>query len=95
MRVGIIRVDFHLPRTHSLKEKRRPLKSLIERMQNRFHCAAAEVDFQDLYQRTAIGISLVSADGKHLARMMQTITEYLHENPEMQVLNIQQETVGQ
>ncbi len=94
MRVGIMRVEFHLSQSHSLKEKRRPLKSLLERLRNRFHCSAAEVDFQDLHQRAAVGVSMVAADGRQLARMMQAVVEYIHNNPDMQVLNVEQESLS-
>ena len=92
MRVGILRVELQVPDSRSLKDKRRPLKSLIERLQNRFQCAVAEVDHHDLHQRAAIGIAVVADDGSHLAQRLQTVRGFVEGNPDMRVLDILEET---
>ena len=92
MRVGILRVEFHSPDARSLKAKRGPVKSLVERLQNRFRCAVAEVDHQDLHQRVALGIALVASDGEQLNRQLQSVRQYVEANAEMAVLDIQIET---
>ncbi len=91
MRVGVFRVELQIPAARSLKDKRRPLKSLIAQLQNRFHCAVAEVDHQDLHRRAALAVALVAADGKHLARLMQTVREFIERQRDLQVLDIQRE----
>lgn len=94
MRVGWLRVDLLIPMSHSLKEKRRPLKSLIERLKTRFHVSAAEVDCQDLHQRAAVGVALVAADGASLAEQMRAVKEFIYNNPDCQVLNIDERSLG-
>jgi len=89
MRVGLLRVELQIPDSRSLKDKRRPLKSLLERLQNRFHCAVAEVANQDLHQRGTLGIALVSGDGRQLARCLQAVTDFIQNNPDMLVLDLQ------
>lgn len=94
MRMGFMRVTLLVPMSHSLKEKRRPLKSLLEKLRNRFHVAAAEVDAQDLHQRAVVGIALVAADGGQLAKQMQAVREFVYADPELQTLDIEEETLG-
>ena len=43
----------------SLKEKRMIVKSLIAKLQNRFHVSAAEVDEQDIHQIIVIGVAAI------------------------------------
>ncbi len=90
MVTACLRVDLHLPYAHSLKEKRRPLKSLLEKLRNRFNVAAAEVDCQDLHQRAVVGLAFVASDGGHLAKEMQTVREFIYNNPDFQVLEIRE-----
>lgn len=94
MRMGFMRVSLMLPASHSLKEKHRPLRSLMEKVRNRFHVSVAEVDAQDLHQRAVVGIAFVAADGGVLAREMQAVKEFIHNNPECQILDIEEQTLG-
>lgn len=94
MRVGWLRIELYLPASHSLKEKRRPLRSLLEKLRNRFHVSAAEVDCQDFHQRAVVGVAMVAADGGSLADYMRAVKEFILANPECQVLDIREETLG-
>ncbi len=94
MRMGFMRVDLLLPGSHSLKEKRRPLRSLMEKLRNRFHVSVAEVDLQDLHGRAVVGVAFVASDGGVLAREMQEVREFIYNNPEFQVLDIADRTLG-
>jgi hypothetical protein len=89
MRVGVIRLELRLPGARSLKEKRRPLRSLIEQIRNRFHCAVAEVDHQDTWQRAAVGIAVVAADEKGLRTVLEGMRRLLAHHPEWTVLDLQ------
>ena len=50
-------VQLHLPESRSLKDKRQVVKSIKERIRNRFNVSIAEVDYLDLWQRCAIAIA--------------------------------------
>jgi uncharacterized protein YlxP (DUF503 family) len=73
MFVGIVRVELHLPQSGSLKAKRQVIRSLKERIRVRVHAAVAEVEFQDLWQRAALGVAVVSADAGHAREMLQAV----------------------
>jgi len=94
MRMGFMRVTLLIPMSHSLKEKRRPLRSLVEKLRNRFHVSVAEVDAQDMHQRAVVGVAMVAADGGVLAREMGAVKEFIYTNPDCQVLDIAEETLG-
>lgn len=90
MVTACLRVDLHLPYSHSLKEKRRPLKSILEKLRNRFNVAAAEVGYQDLHQRAVVGVAFVASDGGQLAKEVQAVREFIYNNPDFQVLEIRE-----
>jgi uncharacterized protein YlxP (DUF503 family) len=89
-----MRFDLMVPMAHGLKEKRRPLKSLMEKLRNRFQVAVAEVDCQDLHQRAVVGVALVAADGGNLAERMRAVREFVENNPDCRILDIQEATMG-
>lgn len=60
MVVGIAVCELHLPESRSLKDKRRVVKSLVERIHQRYRVSIAETDFHDLLQRSEIAIAVVA-----------------------------------
>ena len=62
MVVGLGIITFRLHDCHSLKGKRKVIKSIIKQMQNRFNISVAEVGANDVYQRAEIGFALVGND---------------------------------
>lgn len=66
MYYGVARLEFLVPHSQSLKEKRSVLNRLKGRLESRFHLSLAEVDYQDLWQRGALGVAVVAL-GPHSA----------------------------
>ncbi len=60
MIVGLLTLDLHIPGSNSLKSKRLVIKSLIDRIKNKFNVSVSEVDAQNLWQRSIIGIAYVA-----------------------------------
>jgi uncharacterized protein YlxP (DUF503 family) len=62
MIVGVLRLTFHIPSARSLKDKRRVVLKVRDRIRSRFDVSIAEVDAQDLHQRAVFGVAVVSSD---------------------------------
>lgn len=60
MIVSMIQFIFEIPGVDNIKEKRRIIRSVRDRLQRRFHLSAAEVDLQDSLSFAQIGGALVS-----------------------------------
>jgi hypothetical protein len=60
--VASLNVSLYLPGCNSLKEKRQRLKSIKERLRNKYNVAVAEVGGQDLWQRCELGVVTVATD---------------------------------
>jgi len=71
MNIGVCKVKLRLPENLSLKGKRRVLKSITARVRNKFNVSVAEIDDNDLWQLSTLGIccphwesvALVTASG--------------------------------
>ncbi|MBI5740018.1 MAG: DUF503 domain-containing protein [Nitrospirae bacterium] len=73
MIVGLLTLDLHILEAQSLKEKRFVIKSLIERIKNKFNVSVAEVDANDLWQRAVIGIAFVSNETVMVNKVFEQI----------------------
>jgi uncharacterized protein YlxP (DUF503 family) len=62
MIVGVVTWDLHLEGCASLKDKRRILKSLKDRLHRRFNVSVAETGHHDLWQRSELSCSVVATD---------------------------------
>lgn len=62
MVVGVIGWELQLFEPQSLKEKRRLVKSVKERLRNRFNVSVAETDHHDVWQRAEITACVVATD---------------------------------
>lgn len=71
MIVGLITWELHLDACHSLKEKRQIVKSLKDRLHQRFNVSAAETDHQDLWQRAELSACVVSTDRRHAEQVLR------------------------
>ncbi len=56
MIIGFLSLEIYIPYSHSLKEKRKRLSSLRNRLKNRYNVAFAELDYHKKWQRTKIGV---------------------------------------
>ncbi len=77
MTVGIARIVFRLHGNQSLKDKRKVVKSLIEKSRHRFNVAVAEVGDQDLHQRTTLGIAVIGSDGRVLNSVLDRVVGFM------------------
>ena len=71
--VGVLTLELRLDDSHSLKDKRHTVKSLKDRLRGKFNVAVAEIDFQDMWQRSLISAVTVSADRAHAEQVLQSV----------------------
>ena len=81
----------HAPWVHSLKEKRMIVKSLLARLQNKFHVSAAEIDEQDTHQFIVIGIAAIIPHNAMADSLMDEISRFVEENCEAEVVQEERE----
>lgn len=79
MRIGICVVELYMPGITSLKGKRSVVKSVKEKLKNRFNVSVAEIDSLDLHQRTTIGIAMVGNDSRKLNSELDKIVDHVEE----------------
>ena len=61
MIVGLLTLELHFPHARSLKDKRTELQGIKDRIRRHHNAAVAELDHQDVWQRTRLGIVTINA----------------------------------
>ena len=87
MKIAAMTFRLHAPWVHSLKEKRMIVKSLIAKLQNKFHVSAAEIDEQDTHQIIVIGIAAIVPHNAMADSMMEEISLFVEENTEAEIID--------
>lgn len=87
MIIAAVTFRLHAPWVHSLKEKRMVAKSLITRLQNRFHLSAAEIDEQDTHQIIVIGAAAIVPHNAMADSLMDEISVFVEANTEAEIVD--------
>jgi len=89
--VGVCKIELLIPGCSTLKEKRKILKSVKERIFQRFKVSIAEVDHQDKWQRTELGIAMVSNETVIVDQTFSLIERFIENDGRTQILNWEQQ----
>ena len=76
---------------HSLKEKRSIVKSLIAKLQNRYHVSAAEIDEQDTHHIIVIGLAAIVPHNAMADSLMEDISLFVEENTDAEIIDEERE----
>ena len=87
MKIAVMSFRLHASWVHSLKEKRMIVKSLVTKLQNKFHVSAAEIDEQDILQIIVIGVAFIVPYNAMADSMMDEIAMFVEENTEAELLD--------
>ena len=96
MNVAVCVVTLHLLDTHSLKEKRGLLQSLMTRLRGRFNVSIAEVEDQDDIHQGVLGISCVNTAAGHAQETIDSVVRFMESEivGRAEVVDIQTEVLG-
>ena len=93
MVVGLLVVDCLLGKGHSLKEKRQVLLSLTQRIRNRYNISIAEIDHQNLWQRSKLGVACVNSEWQATERILNNIVRIMEHEPRFTLLNFEYQKI--
>lgn len=92
MDILLMKITIRNSWVNSLKEKRMILKSLISRLGNKFNISIGEIDSQDNHKIAVIGIAAVCGDVKIAYNLKEKIIDFIEENSDGEIINIEEET---
>ena len=87
MLVGIYQIELFIPESGSLKSKRFVLKSLKDRIRNKFNVSVAEVDENEKWQRATLGIAMVANERRFIDQVMSEIFRLVENEEEAEIIS--------
>jgi len=91
MIVAVLTVDVAILEAHSLKDKRRVMQSVKQRLRNAFNVSVAEVDFGDAARRGRLGIALVGLETRSAHAQLDKMVELIRHSPGVTLLEYHRE----
>jgi uncharacterized protein len=79
-------VELRIRESGSLKAKRAVVKHIVETSKSRFGVSAAEVGYQDLWQRSELGFAVVSGSAAHVTDVLDEVERFVWAQPELEVI---------
>ena len=79
MFVGIIKIELRMNTVFSLKDKRKIVSSVKNKLAARFKISVSEVEDQKLYNSSVLGLSFVSLKRNHAVTKGQNIIRFMED----------------
>ncbi len=94
MVVGTLKIEFRIQDNHSLKGKRKVVRSMVDRVKHKFNAAIAEVGANDDWQKIELGISTVGNDRRHVESSLGNIVAFLESLYLAEIVNTETEILS-
>ena len=91
MVVGVLRIRLAIRGAHSLKDRRSAVKSLKDRLRNRFNVSVAEVGDRDHWQSAELGICTIGMERRILDALLSSVVEAAKSRPDVEVVDYEME----
>lgn len=88
MAIGYCQIDLHIPDSHSLKDKRSVVRSIVARVSQQFNASIAELDHQDVWQAATLEVACVSNESARLHQLLEQVVRWVRMNrPDVEVVD--------
>lgn len=91
MVIGVLTLELHFGEANSLKEKRRLLKSILDRIRLRFNVSTAEIGGQKQWQISTVGIAMISNEGAYVNQVLSAVTRFVESTGKAEILTAKTE----
>lgn len=88
MYAAAMRLELRIRDAHSLKDKRRVIKSVAGHLARTFGVAVSEVDHQDLWNRATLGVAAVAPQASQLDRILHSVQRHMRERRDIELIGV-------
>ncbi|HHZ01751.1 MAG TPA: DUF503 domain-containing protein [Tissierellia bacterium] len=86
-------IEILIYEANSLKEKRKVIKSIIERIKSKYNVSVAEVGFNELWNRSLIGLAVVSNNKNLCESAINKIISFIENDERVEIINCYREII--
>ncbi len=87
MTVGILQLELEIPEAMSLKDKRRVIKSIKDRIAHRHNVSIAEVAALDMHRESVIAVAMVANDAKYVEGGLSKLVDFIRTVPRVNLMD--------
>ena len=87
MQVGLLELRILVPDAISLKDKRRAIKSIKDRISHRFNVSVAEVGLLDSRRQSELEVAMVSNDSAFTERCLCKVVDLVRSSVKLELLD--------
>lgn len=91
MAIGILSIKLVLRHSHSLKDKRRVLNSLKDRVRQSFNVSFSETEALDHCQYCILAAAMVSNNKRHVNGSLSTLVNFIRTFPQVELVDYELE----
>jgi uncharacterized protein YlxP (DUF503 family) len=91
MKVAILQFSMQIPSSFSLKDKRRVVNALKEKIRAKYNVSIAEIENQDQWDVATFGVAMAGSDARYVNGAMDKLLETLAGWPEAELMDHQLE----
>jgi uncharacterized protein YlxP (DUF503 family) len=89
MTIGILQLELHIHDAMSLKDKRRVVKSIKDRIAHGHNVSIAEVGALDEHRRSILGMAMVSNDSRYVEGALSKLVDFVRAVPQVDLVDYQ------
>jgi len=93
MVVGLLQFELFIPHSTSLKDKRRVVRSLRDRLHREHLVAVAEVEANERHRTCVMGLAFVSNAQAHVEQTLDAIERKIGRLPEAQLVGVSRDII--
>ena len=87
MHIGVLQLELSIADAMSLKDKRRVVLSLKDRIRHGHNVSIAEVGALDEHRRTILGVAMVSNDSRYVEGALSKLVDFVRMTPQVSLLD--------
>ena len=91
MKILILKITLRASWVSSLKEKRMIVKSLIQRLKNKFNVSVSEIDNQDVHKTIVIGMVGICGNSAQADSTTENIIKFIDSNTDAEIIHIEKD----
>jgi len=91
MVVAVYTIDLIIPESHSLKDKRRILMQLRDKIARKFNVSIAELDHHNVWQKATLGIACLANEQRHVNQVLDQVMNVIYDVPRLEVIDCRKE----
>ena len=87
MTIGVLQLELSVTDAMSLKDKRRVIKSIKDRIAHAHNVSIAEVGALDEHRRCILGMAMVSNDSRYVEGALSKLVDFVRSVPQVDLMD--------